>query len=83
MTTKQDIRDWIEIGKTEENATHLLVVCDTFDWDDFPIFAESKEDAEQKYDHYNDGENMSRVMEVYDLSMDIEEQLNQHRVFNF
>jgi len=31
----------------------------------------------------NNGSNMQRVMEVYSLALDIETQLNEHRVFNF
>lgn len=82
MTLKEDIRDWVTRGNSE-NATHMLVVCDMFDYDDYPVFAKSKEDAELKYEQYEDTENLSKVMEVYNLSMDIEDQLNEHRSFNF
>jgi hypothetical protein len=36
--TKQDIIGWLDRGKAQ-GATHVIVVCDTFDWDDYPVFA--------------------------------------------
>ena len=35
MTTKQDIRNWLN-GSCE--ADFLIVVCDTFSYDDYPVF---------------------------------------------
>lgn len=63
----RDIADWFERGK-KEGATHLIVVCDTFDHDDYPTWVHPGQDFWEKYDHYN-GKNMQRVMEVYDLRM--------------
>jgi len=83
MTTLENqIRHWLH-KKDEKNATHMLVVCDTFDYIDYPIYATSKEEAELLYEQYNDAESMSIVMEVYNLSMDIEQQLNEMVVLNF
>lgn len=83
MTTTDDIKKWVDRGKSQ-SATHMLVVCDMFDYSDYPVFAESKEDVEMKYEQYNDREGMSKVMEVYNLSMDTDNQIyNEHRSFNF
>lgn len=82
MTSKQDIKGWLHRDEAK-SATHMLVVCDMFDYTDYPVFANSKNDAEMKYEQYDDTESMSKVMEVYKLSEDIDEQLNQHRAFNF
>lgn len=79
-TTKEDILRWLESGK-EEGATHLIVVCDTFDWEDYPVFVSPQENVHEKEEHYNG--NMQRVMEVYNLSMDWDQQLNQGRSFNY
>ena len=80
-TTKEDIKGWIKRGQ-EQGATHLIVVCDTFDWDDYPVYVMPTENAREKYGQYN-GPNMQKVMEVYNLSKDIEKQVNQHRSFEF
>ena len=79
-TTKDDIRDWLERGK-EEGARFMIVVCDTFDHEDYPVFVQQEsyfKEVEARYD----GTNMQRIMEVYDLSMDFEEQLSQNRSWN-
>lgn len=82
-TTKEDIKGWFKSGK-EEGHTHMLVVCDSFDYEDYPVYVDSKEDAEKKHAAYVKGEHsMQRVMEVYNLSKDMNKQLNQHRVFEF
>jgi hypothetical protein len=58
----------------------MLVICDTFDHDDYPVYVSSVEEARKKAE--NPG-SMQRLMEVYNLSMDREEQLNQHRARKF
>ncbi len=79
MTTKQDISRWFDRG-TEDGAQYLIVACDTYDWSDYPVFV-SKEEFDDKYKEL-DGKNMQKIMEVYDLSKDKDEQLNMHRCFN-
>ena len=80
-TTQDDIREWLKRGK-KENATHLIVVCDSWDYEDFPVFVHSNEDVKKVESEHN-GKNMERVMEVYNLSMDWDDQLNQRRSFNY
>ncbi len=79
-TTRQDISSWFDQG-VKKKATHLIVVCDTFDHEDYPVYAANEAEASKKYTEYN-GPNMQRVMEVYDLRMNKEQQLNEHRAFN-
>lgn len=76
-TTKEDIGRWFARG-VEDGARHMLVVCDTFDYDDYPVY--TKTDAECLAKYKAPGE-MQKVMEVYDLGADMAEQLNTHRVF--
>lgn len=77
MTTQADIAGWFDEGK-KHGHTHLLVVCDTFDHEDYPVYASSDAEALAQYAHYN-GLNMQRVMEVYDLHKDKAAQLAEHR----
>ena len=79
-TTQSDIRRWLNEAK-KMKATHVIVVCDTFDWEDYPVYVASNEDVRKKYVEYN-GPNMQRVMEVYSLGMDIERQLNETWAFH-
>jgi hypothetical protein len=80
--TRQDIKRWLT-ENVPDKATHMAVVCDTFDWDDFPVYVSEGEDAREKLAKYQRGENMTQLMEVYDLRKNIEEQLNQTRCFNY
>lgn len=80
-TTKEDIRGWLKYGQ-EQGATHMIVVCDTFDWEDYPVYVMPTDDVHQKFASYN-GPNMQKVMEVYNLSKDIEMQLGKTRAFEF
>lgn len=79
--TKQDISRWFDRGVVE-GKSHLIVVCDTYDHDDYPVYVNPDQDAKEVAAMYN-GKNMQRIMEVYSLSMDKEVQLNQFRAFNY
>jgi hypothetical protein len=79
-TTQADIRAWLT--RTPKSATHMLVVCDTFSYEDYPVFVDASESVHEVA-MKNNGPNMTRLMEVYNLSMDIETQLAQDRSFNY
>ena len=74
--TKQDISEWFNRG-VQDKADYMIVVCDTYDWDDYPVYA-NKSDVHAKYQEHN-GPNMQKVMEVYDLHSDKDEQMNERR----
>lgn len=76
--TKQEIREWLEEGK-KKNAAHVIVMCDTYDYEDYPVYVLRNQDPRLCA---RQGE-MQAVMEVYNLSLDIETQLNTHRVKNW
>jgi len=78
MTSRLDISDWFDRG-VFEGKSHMLVMCDTFDYEDYPVFTDTDEECLNKYK--NPGK-MQGVMEVYDLKAEKNEQLNQRRVFN-
>lgn len=80
-TTRDDIKGWLDRAK-QKGATHMIVACDTFDWEDYPVFVMPGEDV-HKIAAQHDGPNMTRLMEVYNLSMDINEQLTAGRTRNF
>lgn len=81
MTTKAEIANWFDEGKIRK-ATHLVVVCDTFDHEDYPVYVMPADDINKTIANYQNYHNMSRVMEVYNLSIDKDTQLNKHRVWN-
>lgn len=80
MTTAIEIEKWFDTGVAKK-ATHMIVACDTFDHEDYPIYVQGDADVWKQYESHN-GVNMQRVMEVYDLRMDKATQMAQTRVFN-
>lgn len=90
MTTQQEIRQWLNRdlesylggGITQKDITHMIVVCDTFDWSDYPVYVTKDENVREVYDKYNH-KNMQKVMEVYSYGRNLEEQLNEGRAFHF
>lgn len=64
-TTIEEIKEWIKRGK-KEKATHLIVVCDTFEYEDYPVYVYEKDDYNEIRNKY-DGNNMQRIMQIYDL----------------
>ncbi len=75
--TRQEISTWFDRG-VERGATHMIIVCDTYDHDDYPVFAFGDAEALANHEQHN-GKNMQRVMEVYDLRADKDEQMQEHR----
>jgi hypothetical protein len=59
-----DIKTWIAEGK-ETKADFLIVVCDTFSWENYPVYASIKTVKNEIAAH--NGKNMQTIMEVYDL----------------
>lgn len=79
MTSKSEISSWFDRG-VESGATHMIVVCDTFDYEDYPVFVMPDDNIETKLIQYRG--NMQRVMEVYNMKLDKQTQLNEHRAYH-
>lgn len=81
MTTREDIKRWIATG-INEGAQWMIVVCDRFDYEDYPVYCKSVEEFDAEFPKYN-GVNMQKIMEVYDFYLDFTIQLNERRAWNF
>jgi len=79
--TKDDIRRWVENSKSQ-NYDYVIIVCDQYDWSDFPVPVMEK-DFEEAYKANTGQHNACKIMEVYDLKLDIESQLNERRAFHY
>ena len=49
--TKRKITEWLEKGK-RRHATHVIIIYNTFNYDDYPIYVQSYENARQKIEQY-------------------------------
>ena len=79
--TKKEIREIVLSGNTGEYS-HVIIVCDTFDYEDYPVYVEYGEDIKSMVAHYNNCNNMSRVMEIYNYNLDLEKQLDETRAYH-
>jgi hypothetical protein len=79
MTTRVEISEWFDQG-VAQGASHMIVMCDTFDHEDYPVFVDSVQEAHARASSPG---NMQRVMEVYNLALDKDLQLNQVRSHNY
>ncbi len=79
-TTMNDIREWLNRYDSEEYS-HVVIVCDTYDYGDYPVAVEIGVNVQNVITEYNNKE-MQRVIEVYNLGMDLEEQINAGKVWN-
>lgn len=61
MTTREDIARWIE--NAPKQATHMIVVCDTFDYEDYPVYVMPEENVKEREQYFNMA-NMQKVMET-------------------
>jgi hypothetical protein len=83
-TTRRDIQGWFERG-VRDGATHMLVLCDDYDYGDYPVYVTGgAEAARWRYQEYIAGKHpMQRVMEVYNLRGDMAAQLAVRRAYEF
>jgi hypothetical protein len=79
-TTRNDIKGYIERGQAQ-NATHVIIACDTFDNDNYPVFVSREENVQKKINAVNESD-MQKVDEVYNLQIPIEPQLKAVRAYN-
>jgi len=79
--TREDRKRWLEEAK-KAGASHMLVVCDTFDYEDYPVNIMPGENARAKAEQYTP-DTMQRVMECFSLSMDFDEQLAGGMTLNY
>lgn len=81
VATKQDIRGWFQVGKSQ-GFTHMIVVCDSYDNSDYPVYVGADENVRKRSDEY-ENKSMQRVMEVYSLKMELETQMSEFRAFHY
>lgn len=67
MATREDVNYWV-IKAIEMGATHVISVCDTFDWNDYPVYVTENDDLETVKLSYKG--NMKRINEVIDIERD-------------
>lgn len=60
--SQEDIDRWIETAKAK-GCKWIISVCDTFDWEDYPVYCKDDEELKEKQPQYN-GVNMQTINET-------------------
>lgn len=81
MAASPVIKRWLDHGRKQKDITHLVVVCDTFDYEDYPVYVSKKESVEEIVAKYH-GPNMQKVMEVYSYRRNLEKQMAETRAYH-
>jgi hypothetical protein len=80
MTTRAQLSQWFDNG-LHAGATHMIIVCDTFDYDDYPVYVTTEQSVSEEIQRMTNSP-MQKVMEVYQLGGNKEAQLAQDRAYN-
>jgi hypothetical protein len=80
MATYVEIKAWFHEGAQKTENTHMIIVCDTFDYEDYPVYITETKDIHEQEAVWN-AKSMQRVIEVYNLKKDMDEQLSRGRCF--
>ena len=80
---KEEIREWFQNGVKNKHKYMLIVYdqMDAPDESDSAYYADDKDEARRLVGTFND-DPMCKIMEIYDLTMDMETQLAEKRVWN-
>jgi len=78
--TKSDIERWLDSAK-EKGASHLIVAVDTYNHDNYPVYVGYNEDINKEIERVESGQ-LQGIDEVYNMSMDIDEQLSEFRAWH-
>lgn len=66
-TTREEVEGWVDAG-LNSGATHVIVFCDTFSYEDYPVFVQPGQDVDQVRREHLRNTDMCRTMEVIDLA---------------
>jgi len=66
--SRADVDRWIAEAKNK-GAKFIISVCDTFDWDDYPVYVMPGESLAEVKSEYS-GQNMQRINEVIQILPD-------------
>jgi hypothetical protein len=78
--TREEIHHWL-VNAQQSKATHVIIVCDTFDWTDYPVSVSQDQQVEEEVKKLQSSA-MQKIMEVYSLALPLDSQLDQVRSWN-
>jgi hypothetical protein len=79
--TRKEIEGWLDDLYNSKNATHMLVMCDQFDYEDYPVYVYEGQDPRKVRDDLLG--DLTGFHECFNKSLDKQFQLNEHRAVHF
>lgn len=78
--SRKDVDRWIDTAK-QRGYKYIISVCDTFDYDDYPVYIKDLNELKDRMDDY-DGVNMQKINEIIRINDDgtVTEMLNKYNV---
>ena len=79
--SKDRIQLWFREGQSKD-AHHMLVITDTYEYEDYPVYVMKNEDTKKKIKEVREESEMRVIQEIYDLSLDMNTQLDEKRAYH-
>jgi hypothetical protein len=76
-TSVVDLRNWFNQG-LQQDATHMIIMCDTFDYEDYPVYVSRGENPRNVQTPP-----MGRIMECYSMALPFEQQSGEYRAYHW
>lgn len=90
MTTRAEIAQWLDelyspgsgpYTDSDKTYSHMIVACDTFDYEDYPVYVEAGK-LQERLDEIGK-DSFGKVIEVYSANYDRDAQLGERRAFHY
>ena len=81
--SKEEFNRWVENGR-EKGATHMISVCDTFDWDDYPVYVLPTDDLDVVKSRFNNVniKNLGEILNILKLILQLKNSSNLTKYLN-
>lgn len=79
---ERGLNAWLDELYSDENYTHLIVACDSFDHEDYPVFVSKYHSIHEEVRKRQDIKNMSEVHAVYNAKVPRSMQKPRGRVWD-
>lgn len=80
--SREGLELWFNMG-LGGGWKRMIVWCDTYDFEDYPEYTDTTGQDLREYTSSENGKNMKKLMEVYDLTAPLEPQMAERRAFNY
>ena len=77
---KNRVQLWFKEGQSK-NAHHMLIMRDTYEYEDYPVYVLKNEDTKKKIRELRENDNQV-VQAIFDLSLDMDSQLEERRAYH-